>query len=219
MRRSRYTRRSRRLRKARLARAIQPASHLVKHRWNTSFLYTVASVTTVDRVFNTNFLWQPDYTTGASHAAMGWLQWASLYENYIVIGSKITWKISGFDVTDPVTFACFTSTVPTALSNLNEATEQNGGKVYFIGNETGGRPNLTLTQKWSAKKWTKSSNVLDNEQLMCVYDAEPVNNFYYHLVVSNPAAGAASFLLNTTIEFTVIWREPRTIPIGPITED
>lgn len=163
-------------------------------------------------------MYQPDLTAGSSHAALGWREWSTFYNHYIVIGSKITWKISALDVLETLTFASFTNTNDTNITNLVHAIEQVGARTWSLGGETGGNAAISMGQKFSARKWTKT-NVMDEDDLVCIYDQQPVSDFYFHLVCQNGHTTAASFVLQVTIEFTAIWREPTTLPIGPPSSD
>jgi len=200
--------------KAKITRALAPWQHLVKHRWSAQEGFTVPAITTVDKLFRANSIFEPDPLI-ATHPAMGFDQWRAIYDEYTVIGSKITVKIFAIDVEEICTWALTTLSESTAVTNMSENIEQNGTRTTMVGMEQGGKPFSVLTSRYSAKKWTKSK-VMSNEELDCVGNNLPAEQFYYHLIAQNGHTEGANFQIQMLIEYTVIWREPvRMAPSVP----
>lgn len=121
--------------------------------------------TPATRQFRANSIFDPDFT-GVGHQPLGHDQMAALYNRYIVIGSKITCKFwsdtTSSNQTAAVGIMANDDTTSGVIGNLSELLE-NGKLVHrFISHRADITHPITLTYRWSAKKWFNVKDIKDN---------------------------------------------------------
>lgn len=162
---ARRFRRFRRYRKAIISRKFAgfPKSMVTKLRYH-DFTSVNPGAGTVGAVwYRCNGLNDPETAAGGGQP-MGFDQWALVYDQYVVLGAKIT-----------VRFRANETTILTGgIIVDNDATLSGGGTVSqliesgrsvyktFLMSTTNGFGNMfTLSRKWSAKKWFGVKNIAD----------------------------------------------------------
>lgn len=157
-------------------------------------------------LFNTYFisangLFDPNIT-GGGHQPMFFDQLTALYNHYVVIGSKCTFKFTPAAVTSQaLRVACFIEdAASTSATSVDGVSEQSlAGKTFLLpaGNNTVG----TRTLKFSPKK-TFGKSVLANSNLRGNSGGNPSEQSYF--VFSSQGDGLASTIMILTVEVTYI---------------
>lgn len=130
--------------------------------------------------FSANGLFDPDQT-GVGHQPRGFDQWMAAYQNYTVIGSKITVKFSSNASTSTIdsllSVTCDSSTAPTGAIGMLEAATSKPSQSWDIFAPGNNEP-VTLTQTFSHKKWfgkdyyedEYAGSVVGNPSEQCFYN-------------------------------------------------
>lgn len=139
-----------------------PNRIITRHRYCQTITLDGAADSASTRQFRLNGLYDP-YDLGAGgHQPMGFDQFAALYQNYKVIGAKIS-----------VTFVNLTNTLDTGNQYVGIQLHENasytpqwitqiverGRCVYrLLGLANSGHDNVVCSLKWSGKKWYGANN-------------------------------------------------------------
>lgn len=202
--------------RARILRGISAYQQMVNHKWVFDEQVELAVGATYDAIFRANSMQRP-YTAAVTHRPMGFDQWAGLYYEYRVIGSKITIKFVGQDINQRVVqvgLGC--SSNAGAFTNLSYAQEQANFVGGYLGWPQNPSASSVLQAKFSARKWTRSK-VMSNEDLeVSAADASvdgPTEAFWYHLLLQNDDdTNAITVRFQVEIEYCVIWFDPKAVP-------
>lgn len=160
--------------------------------------------------YSCNGMYDPNIT-GVGHQPMYFDQCTALYNHYTVIGSKIKWTVipAGTTVQEPYRIITWINDDSTTTGNVNALAENKFAKVRLC---TGGvNPSkITLTQKWSAKKFF--GNVMANDQLKGDSSTNPAEQSYFQVTFrSMDGVSTVQIWLQVEIEYIAIWRELREI--------
>lgn len=161
-----YKRKPKRRRKSRLYSMSSPAGVPTKKVVSMRYCSngTIASTSGILQVhvFSANNLYDPD-VTGTGHQPMGHDTMATLYNHYVVLGSKITvqWgQVNTSGGTGNLMVGCYLdddSTVPyTGYSGLIESRKGTSKLITLQRNA------ISTTSKFSAKKFFNVNDVKDN---------------------------------------------------------
>lgn len=170
-----------------------PRSMLAKLRYSSAIELTVESnQLTAFRRFRANDIYDPDWSVGGGQP-MGRDEYAGIYRKYMVVGSKITVKymchsenttpykgfVIGVNLTDETSLDYFSDVkryIEAGRCRYNvEATHTAG---------TGILPKM-LTRKFSAKKFFKVANPLDNiDDLGALFTEGPDKPAFYDIFAS-----------------------------------
>lgn len=186
-----------------------PAKFPARLKYHTNALIASSSIgLTGTYVFNAASLFDPDVTT-AGHQPRGFDQIMPLYENYTVIGSKITVKFASFS-------SAYNSTVGIALrESTSPSTELND---YIEGrwvthtniSAAGGTPETTLTMKYSPKM-IGYNNPMSVDSLKGTATSNPSEGTFFHIFVNKMAEdGEAQVQVNITIDYLAVFTDPIT---------
>lgn len=161
--------------------------------------------------YRANSLFDPDYT-GVGHQPYGFDQWATLFNHYVVLGSKITFKVisSVPDSLSPCYLGCYLSddvVIPyTEAYQLMEA----GKGSYRLMNPANNRP-VMFGSKFSAKKFFNVTNVKDNYRLGAPVTDSPEEGAIYNLWFQTGNGTTSTVYVSVRMEFIVSWSEPRDL--------
>lgn len=172
----------------------------------------------LEYVFRANSIYDPRYILGG-HQPIGYQQWAQFYNQYIVVGSKMTVNVS---------YNGGVSKVCTALVNLSrDATDtrstteklETGDTTYRIlpGNAAFAAVPTTLSRSFSAKKFFNRKDLKDNwDDIGADFGTNPTEEVYFNFTLQATDAGNTSGdgLIQgiITIEYTVLLGEPKVLP-------
>jgi len=198
--------------------ADQKLKRIVKLRFATSELVTAgaAGLMVPLRTFRANSIYDPD-ATGIGTTVDDYTRWASLYDHYTVLGSKITYTISrnSGDINGMV-----------FLTKLDDdGTAFNVAQTYYKwhSDRTVKMKTFNLTaytsaaqfkfsRKFSAKRFFDVKNPGDVDSLTAAVAGNPVDQAYFAAAVQMANltdATPASFTLQTTIDYIVQFGEPK----------
>lgn len=161
-------------------------------------------------VFSANSIYDPN-VTGAGHQPMGHDTWATLYNHYVVLGSKITVKIAPKSQNSTSVVGVYLSDAATpAYSNSNQYQEARKGSQRMISIEQG-KP-VTVVSKLSTKKFFNVTDVKDNlDRLGAVIGVTPVEQAYYTIWCQGKSGINADYSVIAQIDYIVAFSEPKDL--------
>lgn len=193
-----------------------PRNKIVKLRYvHTQSFSAAATVSTF--YFSANGCFDPDIT-GGGHQPLGFDQWSTFYNHYVVKGSRITLNISGGNLannSDAGLFFCYLTDDTSTTASAADILEQ--GKAHYRmipGNIQTQRP-LKITNTFSTKKFFDIKDVKDNiTRVGAPISANPTEQAYY-ACGAVPISGASTFGGNwqvvAVIEYIVEFDEPKQL--------
>lgn len=193
-----------------------PQRVMVKHRYVQTYnlLNNVPSSTSVFAL-SANGMTTPTITISGpvnNHRPMYFNQYAALYDHYVVIGSKCTFKVCNNTgaAAGAYNFTALLDDNSALLStDAAEVAEQTQGRqlISMSGNENDVK---SVTLKYSAKKMFGGS-ILAKDELQGSATVNPTENSVFALVISSAPGGTFNCFVTVTIEYVAIWRELREI--------
>jgi len=197
----------------------QRLSRVVKLRYTTSEIVTkgaVAGAMVPLRTFRANSIWDPDYT-GVGNSVSDYARWASLYDHYTVLGSKITYTISKNE--GDINALVFMSKLDDDGSAFTAADSyykwnsdrQVKMKTFNLTSYTS-QAQFSFSRKFSAKRFFDLKNPKDVDSITANMGANPADGAFYCAAVQ--AANLTdhiptSFVMVTTIDYIVRFGEPK----------
>lgn len=163
--------------------------------------------------YSCNGLFDPN-TTGGGGQPEFFDQMTPIYNHYCVIGAKATFRWTPIDNTSagaiPVTATFFinddtsqSSNDPTVQAMYQSAKTTMHGAVYD-------KP-ITMTQKWSAKKYFGKSP-LANTELQGTSGSNPTEQSFFNFTINSiDGASSVSGKLYVFIEYITVWKEPKDV--------
>jgi len=196
----------------------QKLKRIVKLRYTTSELVTGGAVGSMVplRTFRANSIYDPD-ATGVGNSVADYARWASLYDHYTVLGSKITYTIcrnegdinamvfltkvdddgTGFTVGDQYYKWNSDRQVKMKTFNLTAYTSQ---------------AQFSFSRKFSARRFFDLKNPADVDSVTASMGANPSDQAYFCAAVQMAnltSATPTSFVLVTQIDYIVRFGEPK----------
>lgn len=164
--------------------------------------------------YRANGLFDP-YVPLGGHQPMGYDTWATLYNHYVVTGSKITVQVQSsvnpaLNSTVVGLYLADDTSVP--YSSITGFMEANKG-TYRIMSNTQTRP-ATCTSTFSAKKYFNLTDVKDNvTRLGSNVVSDPDEQAFFVIYHAPTYQGNATLSLNliVTIEYMVHFSEPKDL--------
>ncbi len=203
-RRKRYRRRNA---PQRSLRAPLPKKMITKLKYNDTYNLS-SGVTAAVRVFNAGSVYDP-YQTGVGHQPRGFDQLMPLYDHFVVIGAKCVVSFSHDPTSSNNSLVGISlrdsPTVSTAVNDYMEGT-QDVHRMIPISRPT----SVTISQKYSPKKFLGISHPLSAGELKGTVGSDPSESAYFH-VYNAPVSGGTSGVMQTNvdIEYIVAFIEPR----------
>lgn len=205
-----------------------PRRQVVQMRYVRSFSMASTHNDTYAIHLAANSIYRP-FSISEVHDALGYDQWSPFYQNWIVIGSRIStrWVYPGADAGfSNVQCLVFLSSVPynglgsttgLPISEVNSVLES-GRAVYNILPSDPAAGVRNINHSFSAKKWFGFSKVLDNIDThggTFYTTAYPVYTTYYNIVSGPVVAGGtspeAAISVLVTVEYLVMMTEPNEL--------
>lgn len=162
--------------------------------------------TIASQVFRASSLFDPDYS-GVGAQPRGFDQLMTLYDHYVVIGSKITVMATpAGKTTYPVCFGIILSDSQTAPGSNSRDYIENGFCTYgTIATEP-----KTFVQTYSPA-FLGRSKPLSDPDLKGSDSANPLENAFFHVFTFSPnGSDESSFPCTCLLEYEVVLIEPRT---------
>jgi len=199
-----------------VARSPISRSTIVRLKYVDANTMSPSSTTSDWVVLRANSVYDPYYLTGG-HQPMGFDQYMTFYQKYMVLGAKITCQfvsdsISSTDIDDSFTLTCILklSSSPTTVSSMTENME-NPDVVYKICNSAQSGSKTVLVKRMSSKKWFGLSKVKDNESLAGTSGSNPLYESYFHIGIGPFSAVSATprpVRVLYTIEYITLFTQP-----------
>lgn len=159
--------------------------------------------------WNCNSLYDPN-SSGVGHQPLYFDQVAALYDHYVVIGSRATFRVAKVDGTTsaPTTVGVYINDDSSAITPLTTVMEQSQGTHRIL---TTANPNVRFTKKWSAKK-AYGGSILSNTELQGTPTASPfdVQTFMF-FVDSSTGAALTTVQVDVEIRYIAVWKELKDI--------
>lgn len=185
-----------------------PTKRVAKLRYSTVVGMGNAVGVVNNYVFRANSGFDPDWS-GSGHQPMGWDTWTSLYNEYVVIGSRINvrWKQSLVGTYAGVFLSASPTLGYTTASEMIEA--QKGTTRLLSPQREAGRSFAT----YSAKKFYNIKDIKDNtDRLGASTGANPAEGAYFQ-IWSQAADSSSEFslLADVLIEYIILFSEPKQL--------
>lgn len=158
------------------------------------------------QIMRANSCFDPD-ETGAGHQPRGFDQLMTMYDHFVIVGSKITIKIPSGSTTHMVGIALKDSAaLETTLINYQE-----GRNVVskMMSPDAGG--STILSYGFSARKFLGRSHPLSDPDLKGSTIGNPLEEAFFHVFTGHPTALANPpvMVFDLTIQYRVVLLEPR----------
>jgi len=160
--------------------------------------------------FSANNPFDPNIT-GVGHSAMGFDQWALLYNHYCVLGSKITVKVAPKIIQATSVVGCLLSdaaVAPYSDSDNYQEARKGMSKMISVGQ---GKP-VTVSSKFSARKFFNVKDVKDNfDRLGSDTTSSPAEQAYHIVWVQSKDGLTADYTCIVQIDYVVAFSEPKDL--------
>lgn len=168
--------------------------------------------------FNAGSCYDPD-TDAIGHQPTGFDQWMAFYEHFVVLGSKIkvTFSPTGLQPQDGIAVCgIMLNANPTdpSPSAFDQVLEYRNTKHKTMGAVPGYSKGVSVSHRYSAKRFLGRQSVLSDPDLKGDINANPTESAYYQVFVSPVNSGYNLGVVNALveIEYIVAFIEPRLLP-------
>lgn len=188
-----------------------PERVVMTHKYSQAFSWTASTGSLSTYQFGCNNLVQPNITqSGTGHQPYLFDQMAALYNQYTVIGSKISFTVSPRQTAEDSFRICAyieddTSITPT---NLNTLVEQSRSQVKYFAPDA--QAVKTVSAKWSAKR-AFGGSVLANNDLAATSAGSPNLQQFFTLGIQGDGVATIDVHVMANIEYITIWAEKKII--------
>jgi hypothetical protein len=206
----------RRRRYSKLSQAVIPTSNIKRFRYVQDVSVDAATGASSSYCWTANGLYQPDITQNSTmaHQPYGFDQYVpTLYNHYVVLGSKLTATFTlgqpGTSVENNVVCGIMLNDSETTHNNMTLIREQ--GRARWTMVSPTGNPR-SVSKKYSAKRFHGVANVTDNEHLGGTYLSNPNEQAYYHVFACSaaPNVNPRNVLISVVIDYICLLKEPNT---------
>jgi len=159
---------------------------LVKLRYVEEFQLDTGLASTLTQIYRANSVFDPNFTW-VGHQPMMFDGWATLYNRYVVFGSRASCVYTPSEVKDNTTayygfFLSSDPSFPSVSMQPSQILEQRNTGRYRIAGAYNSAQNIgprAVFKKFSAKKYFGVSDVKDNEHLGALVTTNPLNPAYF----------------------------------------
>ena len=198
-----------------ITRNIVPNSKVVKLRYCTTISRNPALGVASTYIFRANSLFDPDFSS-IGHQPMGFDQWATFYDHYTVVGSKITANFMSSNssaTTGSAIVGVYLKDSSAAITDVTTLMEQtNVGYKVMTASAAGQK--ATVSKGFSTKKFFGIRDIRDNRQLLgAPMSQNPTEDAYFHVFVGPTDGGTDPDTVHivVTIEFMAILTERKAL--------
>lgn len=162
-------------------------------------------------VFSANGLYDPD-VSGTGHQPRGFDQLIALYDHYVVIAAKITWKFGTTNASVYDQVACISVRDDTTTSsNMIDNTER-AVSIFEIMPAGPSADTKSLSLGVNPNAFLGRSSPLADSQLKGSASSNPTEGCFFHCAVAPlQAVDAATVNSYVVIEYTAMFIEPRAV--------
>lgn len=198
---------------SRIGRSLNPNPGMVlkRHHYHDIIPLTPPTAGVAQKyTFRANDMYDPDYTA-TGHQPMYRDDYALHYKNYTVMNSSIRWNIAP-NTDQPAVFKAYMDDAAAGTAQtLNEFIEQRGMSNLCIPSDSNGGKWQTLTNKYAADKWNKTSfkGIMADDTYNTAVGSTPTNVVYfnfYRIPLTNAYALDDAWL-SVQITYLVLWRD------------
>lgn len=190
-----------------------PITNIVKQRYCQHIQLLGQGLSNIQyHSFRPNSVYDPDHS-GVGGQPMGFDEMAGLYNNYRVLGSKITVKWAGYNAGggEDYVVGCFLDdNAAINYTTWEGVREARKGSSRLITHQ---RNAVTTSAKYSAKKFWSVKDVKDNENLGAAVGANPSADCYFLVWFQRLDKAVSSATINcmVQIDYIVQYFEPKEI--------
>jgi len=191
-----------------------PKKFVTKLVYSDSFTLNPASASVANHVFTANGLFDPNIT-GAGHQPRGFDQIMTMFDHYVVIGSKMVARFSNPNNSQAIFGGIVLRDSQDITTNVRD-WEENGYVRTVMVSSSNGTGGSTLTYACNPSKFLGRSKPLSDSQLKGSVISNPTEQAYFH-VGSWPIDAASDLSVlacNITIEYIVAFIEPKNPTIS-----
>lgn len=189
-----------------------PQAHTVRLRYVDNFSLDAGLGSTATNVMRLNSIHDPDYS-GLGHQPLGHDEWASFYDRYTVLSTKVV-----------ATFWSTSTSASTAIADVGIAARDSAsphsdpgvlienGRCKFksLNVADGGNNVKTVTYMWNRKNWFRDPQPFHAQSAN--FGASPTEAAYAHLFVASPTGVDISAIhCRVVIDYIVKLSEPKTL--------
>lgn len=162
-------------------------------------------------VWSANSAYDP-YYSGVGHQPMGFDTWTSLYNHYVVLGSKCTVQYTPSTNPSNATYVgCYlTDSFTPPYSTYTSFMESQKGSTKIVPRNS--TDNTVVQQKFSAKNFFNVTDVKDNiARLGAAVNTNPTEGAYYMCWVQTVDGDTQVMNLVVMIDYIVSFSEPKDL--------
>lgn len=172
-----------------------------------------ATTLVTDYIYRANGCFDPNTRVGG-HQPRGFDELMSLYDHFVVVGAKMTCRITNAStvapVGEPISLAIVVHDDNIEFNSYLDMMEHGYVKSSLVAHPEGSRATTTLSKGFSAKKFLGKTNVLDSDELKGSVNADPTEGAFFHIIASVPAlSGAKDVRCQVVIDYIVALVEPK----------
>lgn len=188
-----------------------PTTRRAKLRYvtNVSLIGTTGAL--ASNLYRANSLFDPDFT-GIGHQPMGFNSWATHFNHYVVMGSKISVSCSTFGSNTTNMVGVFLSDDTGTYANWDAFAEARKGVTKALPNNAD--KNSHMSAKYSARKFYNISDVKDNvTRIGADVGANPTDVAFFTVWAQsqNKVSTTSPIQCMVTIDYIVEFSEPKDI--------
>lgn len=187
---------------------------IYKLRYNEYFnLATANAGDLCSYVFRANDIYDPNYS-GVGHQPFLHDTLSTLYKSFVVIGSKITFRVCSSTTNHPAMMGVFTSpdAAPSWSNNYGTIIEQGLGKTRSVITGAAMRTPVTVSGYFGANKFFNTKVANDIETYGATFGSSPTKQAYFYCWLQDISHDTATSVnCNVTIDYVVRVSEPNIL--------
>jgi hypothetical protein len=160
------------------------------------------------RQFSCNGLFDPDITS-TGHQPCYFDNLTAIYDHYTVFSSRVKFTLLSLTGTG-INASLYVDDDTTTTTFAAQSAEQGTGVSLMQVLTT---PAKSLTMTWDAKQYF-GGDIFDNDNLQGTASANPTEQSYFTLTVTDLTGIAWSYYLLVELEYDAIWDELKTQPLN-----
>lgn len=185
-----------------------PNSIITKLRYVDYMTLSSTSGSVAKNVFSANGIFDPDITN-AGHQPMYFDEYKAIYNNYVVIGSKITVHFNNYSTQAGWHVGIIGDDDATTSTSASTLMEYNNSVWTVMGQRDSGHNIKVLTATFEPLE-NLGVDAKDDGWTAINTGANPDNKYYYSVWCNTIDASSASITITAEIEYTVKFSELRS---------
>ena len=159
-------------------------------------------------------MYDPDWSASTGdHQPLMHDQMATLYTKYLVIGAKITVTFISATTSGASMNGIRLVKDTTALAGQDQIRENGDARWKVLTGLDSGRSVVTVTSKFSPKRFFGITNLRDESDLQAQPNDNPARNAYWHVFAAPVDAGShQACVMQVLITYITLWHKPKDLP-------